>query len=621
MHRFKSLVGAVLCWIPAALLLVATSCSSGERNFDGGQGARAGAGQSGAAGAGGSNAGNAGQGNGGEGNQTGGPVSLTEAALPDGWYNQDYSVELETSGGTEPLVFTISDGNLPNGLTLGENGTIAGRPSNQGVFNFTVLVTDAAGTTDSAAFTVRIARKRWLAVWILHGTSTHVHLLDVTNPLLTGIDLTPTAQASAYVNDVAFSPDGRWLAYRGTFTASGTSELQIVDLRAADPGAPIVLPGDGSISGFEWSPDSTKIAYVSDGDRGLRYTDVSAAAPTHHGPISPGKASSPPRWVNNTTIACGTLSGTSIFAGVARLDGASSPELAVIEGVSFAGIFQPSEPLSERFALSPAEYQPNSTYFDLATPKYLNANLRAWFSPSLEFAAYSTGTLVAVVPGDAFDAATPLVSFAGHSPVWSGGRLLWSTGENKLSLGIGHGQAMTAAAVPGDYTYPSNPRWSAPFDGYVFRAGEGLFFTQVNEAADQKVTPAAPLTPELPTTAGVWGHYMAPNGESVIYLADQEHAGKNEIWAATLGPTPGTPRRLNGSLLFDNGDVWSPPSRSLEVLQPWSSDSSLAAFAVDRFGDSSYSLYLVDMVDPSAQPTPVSWAVGLADAPRALFQP
>jgi hypothetical protein len=55
-----------------------------------------------------------------------------------------YSHFFRASGGTEPYTFEITDGDLPDGLTLNEDtGEVSGIPTTKGTFTFTVTVTDA----------------------------------------------------------------------------------------------------------------------------------------------------------------------------------------------------------------------------------------------------------------------------------------------------------------------------------------------------------------------------------------------------------------------------------------------------------------------------------------------
>jgi hypothetical protein len=61
------------------------------------------------------------------------------------------------TGGTTPYVFTINAGTLPPGMTLNAgNGQVTGTPTAASVFNFTIMVADAAGATSSKAASITV---------------------------------------------------------------------------------------------------------------------------------------------------------------------------------------------------------------------------------------------------------------------------------------------------------------------------------------------------------------------------------------------------------------------------------------------------------------------------------
>lgn len=73
------------------------------------------------------------------------PLILTTALLPGGTVNSSYNQSLHASGGTEPYSWAVTVGTLPAGLNLdAATGAIAGMPTADGVFNFTITVTDSS---------------------------------------------------------------------------------------------------------------------------------------------------------------------------------------------------------------------------------------------------------------------------------------------------------------------------------------------------------------------------------------------------------------------------------------------------------------------------------------------
>ena len=83
-------------------------------------------------------------------------ITVNPAALPDGTAGTPYQQTLTVSGGLGPYVYTVSGGSLPNGLTLSENGQLAGTPTAFGTFNFTASVTDASNCTGTKSYTLTI---------------------------------------------------------------------------------------------------------------------------------------------------------------------------------------------------------------------------------------------------------------------------------------------------------------------------------------------------------------------------------------------------------------------------------------------------------------------------------
>ena len=82
----------------------------------------------------------------------------TDPSLPVAQLNAGYSTTLAASGGRVPYLWSITQGALPTGLKLDPNtGIISGSVTSPGVFNFTVLVTDADGRTANNTFTISTA--------------------------------------------------------------------------------------------------------------------------------------------------------------------------------------------------------------------------------------------------------------------------------------------------------------------------------------------------------------------------------------------------------------------------------------------------------------------------------
>ena len=104
-------------------------------------------------------------------------LAVTSARPANGAFGAPYSHTLTASGGAAPYSWAVTAGALPPGLTLDPaSGVIAGTPSGAGVFDFTVLLRDAAGLTASAAQSIAVGLPSPPALTVTGGA-------DVLEPL------------------------------------------------------------------------------------------------------------------------------------------------------------------------------------------------------------------------------------------------------------------------------------------------------------------------------------------------------------------------------------------------------------------------------------------------------
>ena len=84
------------------------------------------------------------------------PAITVAGTLPNGLTGAPYSGSVTASGTDGPFTFAVASGAVPNGLTLGDAGVLAGTPIAIGAFTFTVQATAANGCTGAGSFTVTI---------------------------------------------------------------------------------------------------------------------------------------------------------------------------------------------------------------------------------------------------------------------------------------------------------------------------------------------------------------------------------------------------------------------------------------------------------------------------------
>lgn len=82
------------------------------------------------------------------------PVIKT-SSLAGGKINTEYTAEILSADGTAPITWSVSEGKLPGGLLLSQNGHIYGTPKESGTYIFTVDAENKAGH-DTKTFTVNI---------------------------------------------------------------------------------------------------------------------------------------------------------------------------------------------------------------------------------------------------------------------------------------------------------------------------------------------------------------------------------------------------------------------------------------------------------------------------------
>ena len=86
------------------------------------------------------------------------PPIITTQSLASGVQSIFYSATLTASAGTSPYTWSIINGSLPDGLSLGLNsGVISGTPTTSGSFGFTVQATDSGNPVQSATKTLSIS--------------------------------------------------------------------------------------------------------------------------------------------------------------------------------------------------------------------------------------------------------------------------------------------------------------------------------------------------------------------------------------------------------------------------------------------------------------------------------
>lgn len=89
------------------------------------------------------------------------PLNMSPSTMPSPTLGIFFSQQVSTSGGVAPYSYVLASGTLPSGITVSSSGLISGTPTDAGLFNFSVKVTDSNGTqntrTKAYSMTVPIA--------------------------------------------------------------------------------------------------------------------------------------------------------------------------------------------------------------------------------------------------------------------------------------------------------------------------------------------------------------------------------------------------------------------------------------------------------------------------------
>jgi hypothetical protein len=85
-------------------------------------------------------------------------LSLDASTLPKASPRHLYKFQFQAHGGIPPMKYVLSQGAVPAGMKLGEDGLLTGTPTTTGEYKFTVTVTDSSNPPQKAfrAFVLRI---------------------------------------------------------------------------------------------------------------------------------------------------------------------------------------------------------------------------------------------------------------------------------------------------------------------------------------------------------------------------------------------------------------------------------------------------------------------------------
>jgi hypothetical protein len=84
------------------------------------------------------------------------PLAVVDEPLPPIDAGVDFHILLHATGGVPPYVWSVANGDLPDGVTLTPEGLLAGRPAKPGAFTFTLRVEDSGHPAHSINRDLRV---------------------------------------------------------------------------------------------------------------------------------------------------------------------------------------------------------------------------------------------------------------------------------------------------------------------------------------------------------------------------------------------------------------------------------------------------------------------------------
>jgi hypothetical protein len=169
------------------------------------------------------------------------PLAVVDEPLPTIESGVEFHVLLHANGGVPPYVWTVSGGDLPDGVTLTGDGLLGGRPKEAGDFDVTLKVEDSARPSHTINKEIRMVVTATLSLEWLQSPKVHDNRIDgsvlVSNGTHDTFDLT--------VVIVAIADNGRATAigYEHFPLKAGSTNVEISFGNTLPPG-PYVIHAD-----------------------------------------------------------------------------------------------------------------------------------------------------------------------------------------------------------------------------------------------------------------------------------------------------------------------------------------------------------------------------------------
>ncbi|MDD5087693.1 MAG: M1 family aminopeptidase [bacterium] len=146
------------------------------------------------------------------------PLTILNQTVAEAMTGEDYQYTLTAIGGNGAIVWSVVDGDLPEGIELPTNGTLAGSATEAGVFTFKVRAQDGALHSDEIWLTLTVASS------LPPPSNVTVYPSDSDHIMLRW---SPAADADSY--RVYRAPEPDWLDEEWILTTTDTFALDTLD--------------------------------------------------------------------------------------------------------------------------------------------------------------------------------------------------------------------------------------------------------------------------------------------------------------------------------------------------------------------------------------------------------
>lgn len=236
-------------------------------------------------------------------------LTISPATLPAATQEVAYAQTLITSGGVAPYAYALTTGALPAGLTLSPTGELAGTPTVNGSFSFSVTATDSSTgsgpATQTRAYTLVVNVPAPPTTGAVSLTVAANSTDNTVTPALSGTAATSVAVSTAPSHGVA-TVSGLTFLYTPTAGYSGVDSFSYT--ASNDGGASVPATVSITVS----APTLVVAGAVTAGTVAVAYPDVAFTATAGTAPYAFTAASLPP---GLTLSPAGVLSGAPTTAG------------------------------------------------------------------------------------------------------------------------------------------------------------------------------------------------------------------------------------------------------------------------------------------------------------------